>query len=148
MSTATAQKQGSGAAPPLGRAALGVAVCVVAAWLALLGWLLASVDATDVTWERLLAVLASLQAVAFAAAGALFGTSVQGQRVAEQRQRADAAEVRAAAGEQARINGEKLAAGVKLDRAGRAGNGRQPLSADRAGEPDPLLDLAQRLFPD
>ncbi|MEV0902409.1 hypothetical protein [Actinoplanes sp. NPDC049802] len=148
MDSAPVEEQRSAAPAPLGRTALTVAVCVLVAWLALLGWLLASVDATDATWERMLAVLASLQAVAFAAAGALFGTSVQGQRVADQRQRAEAAEVRAAAGDVARVNGEKLAAAVKLDRARRAPNERQRLSADHPENADPLLDLAQRLFPD
>lgn len=118
----------------LGGAALAVAVAVIVVWLAFLVWLVVEVKSTEVTWSRLLVVLGSVEAVAFAAAGALFGTTVQRQRVQDEKERADAAETAA-------LNGHKLAAAVK---ATRAPGERERLSA----EPDTLLDLANRLFPD
>jgi hypothetical protein len=118
---------------PLAGAALAVAVAVIVVWLGLLVWLLVEVNATEVTWSRLLVVLGSVEAVAFAAAGALFGTAVQRQRV-------EAAESRADANETAAVNGHKLAAAIKATRR----ETRERLSA----APDPLLELADRLFPD
>lgn len=45
---------------------------VIIAWLVMLAWLAFHTGAGEVQWARLLAVLGSLEAVAFAAAGALF----------------------------------------------------------------------------
>jgi len=67
----------------LSGAALVAALFVVAVWLGMLIWLVVHSDATEVTWARWLTVMASLEAVAFAAAGAVFGTTVQSQRVTE-----------------------------------------------------------------
>jgi len=120
---------------PLAGVALVASVTVIVAWLGFLVWLLIEVDQSEVIWTRLLVVLGSVEAVAFAAAGALFGTSVQRQRVEEQRERADA-------NESAALNGQKLAAAIKATRVGVAT--RENLSADT----DPLLELANRLFPD
>jgi len=148
MAPGTAQ---DGTRPSLSGVALAVAVGVIVVWVGFLVWLLVEANATEVTWSRLLVVLGSVEAVAFAAAGALFGTSVQRQRVEDQRARADAAESRASANETAAVNGQKLAAAIKVTRAGgaRAALGtREELSADARPEPDPLLELANRLFPD
>lgn len=144
------ENPGSGAisGPPLAGAALAVAVAVIAAWLGLLIWLLVELNASEVSWTRLLVVLGSVEAVAFAAVGALFGTTVQRQRVEDQRTRADEAESRADAYETAAINGHKLAAAVKATRAADADATRERLAAEAVPEHDPLLELAHRLFPD
>jgi hypothetical protein len=150
MTPGTAQ-DGTRPGPPLSGVALAVAVGVIVVWVGFLVWLLVDANATEVTWSRLLVVLGSVEAVAFAAAGALFGTSVQRQRVEDQRARADAAESRASANETAAVNGQKLAAAIKVTRAdgARPAAGiREQLSADAPPEPDPLLQLANRLFPD
>ena len=56
----------------------------------------------------------------------------------------DDAESRADTYHTAAINGHKLAAAVKATRTGRA-----PVTRERlAAEPDPLLAMANRLFPD
>ncbi|HEX6470377.1 MAG TPA: hypothetical protein VF069_14865 [Streptosporangiaceae bacterium] len=144
-----AEKAGDRATPatPLTGVALAVAVAVIGAWLGFLVWTLVEVDASEVAWSRLLVVLGSVEAVAFAAAGALFGTTVQRQRVEDQQARADAAESRAEANETAAVNGHKLAAAVKATRGSAVGT-REPLSAETGLEADPLLDMANRLFPD
>jgi hypothetical protein len=132
---------------PLTGVALAVAVAVIAVWLGFLVWIIVEVDASEVAWSRLLVVLGSVEAVAFAAAGALFGTTVQRQRVEDQRDRADAAESRADANETAAVNGHKLAAAVKATR-GAGAAGRERLSAEAGPADDPLLEMANRLFPD
>ncbi|MGH3833570.1 MAG: hypothetical protein ACRDRS_24565 [Pseudonocardiaceae bacterium] len=139
---------GAKSGTPLAGAALAVAVVVIAAWLGFLIWLLVEVNASEVTWERLLVVLGSVEAVAFAAAGALFGTTVQRQRVEDQRARADVAESRADTYQTAAINGHKLAAAIKVTRAAGADAARERLAAEADPERDPLLELANQLFPD
>jgi hypothetical protein len=55
-----------------------VAVLILAAWLCVLWEMWWRVDtATDAAWSRMVAIMTALQAVAFAAAGALFGVKVQ-----------------------------------------------------------------------
>lgn len=138
--------------------ALITALVVVAAWLALLCRLVFRTGATDLEWARLLVVLGSLEAVAFAAAGALFGTTVQRRRVEEAKNRADKADERAShaektslANSQAAANGKALAAAIKVRRPTRAGSqGLERVSAAESKDAvsDDLVALAQRLFPD
>lgn len=145
------EESGTRPGAPLTGVASAVAVAVIAVWLGFVVWLLVEVNTAEITWSRLLVVLGSVEAVAFAAAGALFGTSVQRQRTEDQRARADAAESRAGANESAAINGQKLAAAIKVSRASgtrTAAGTRERLSAETLIEPDPLLDLANQLFPD
>ncbi|MFD0345604.1 hypothetical protein ACFQ0M_04955 [Kitasatospora aburaviensis] len=89
-----------------------------------------------------------MEAVAFAAIGALFGTTVQRQRVADLTARTEAAESRADANATAALNGHRLAAAVQATRAPGGGPGAEQLSADGRSGKDPLLELANRLFPD
>lgn len=144
--------EGAGSAAASGTrlagAALAVAVTVIAVWLGILVWLLVEVNESEVSWTRLLVVLGSVEAVAFAAAGALFGTTVQRQRVEDERARADAAESRAEANQAAAVNGHKLAAAIKATRDPRAAGTRERLSVEAGSERDPLLALADQLFPD
>lgn len=135
------------AGSPLVGTARAVAVTVIALWLALLAWLAFNADSSDVTWSRLLVVLGSVEAVAFAAVGALFGTTMQRQRVADLTARTEAAESRADANETAALNGHRLAAAVQATRAS-GGEDAELLSADGRSGKDPLLELANRLFPD
>ena len=111
--------------------------------------------AQEIVWSRLIFVLASIEAVAFGAAGAIFGTQIQRQRVAEARERADKAEQRAhkaeeeaASNKENAVKGETLALAIKADAESRGGGGEgtQRLSAggDRG---DNLVALANKLFP-
>jgi hypothetical protein len=149
----------SGSPVKLEGAALAAAILILAVWLGLLAWMAFHTGATEVEWARLFSVLGSLEAVTFAAAGALFGTTIQKQRVQDARERADKAEGRASDAEktaasktQAAANGQALATAVKARAA------QQPRSVDRiervsttaapAAMPDDLVALADKLFPD
>ena len=134
--------------PPLAGIALVVAVVVIAVWLGLLVWLGVSDNVPEVAWSRLLVVLGSVEAVAFAAAGALFGTTVQQQRVTDLAAQRDAAVSRADARETAAINGEKLAVAVRTARASKAGPAAEQLAANGQPASDPVLELANLLFPE
>ncbi|MCX4984998.1 hypothetical protein [Streptomyces sp. NBC_00572] len=136
------------AGAPLAGTALVVAVTVIALWIGLLAWLAFNADASDVTWSRLLVVLGSVEAVAFAAIGALLGTTMQRQRVADLTARTEAAESRADANATAALNGHRLAAAVQATRAPGSGSDTEQLSAEGRSGKDPLLELANRLFPD
>lgn len=138
----------SGPGTPLSGVAVAVAVTVVVVWLGFLVWLVVKADASEVTWSRLLVVLGSVEAVVFAAAGALFGTTVQRQRVEDYKTRTDAAESRADANQKAAVNGHKLAAAVKATYASAGDGVTERLSADSQPGRDRLLHLADELFPD
>lgn len=118
---------------PLTWAAQTAAIVVILAWLALNGYMLSQTRVTDAEWTRLAAILASVEAVAFAAAGALWGTAVQKGRVDDAKQRADKAEKAASAG-------KTLAGAVNNHLAGSA----------QLAAPDPqqaeLLKLAQAVM--
>jgi hypothetical protein len=137
--------------------ATAAALIVLTAWLVLVLWLAFHTGADEQQWARLNSVLGSLEAVAFAAAGALFGTTVQKQRVQDSKEQAERAEGRAAAAEhkasvnaEAATNGKALAVAVKA-------RARTPLfevteenrGSSRSREPHgDLVALAEKLFPD
>jgi hypothetical protein len=129
--------------------ALVAALIVLAAWLVLLTWLAFHTGATELQWARLVSVLGSLEAVAFAAAGALFGTTVQKQRVQEAKERAERAEKTSAENVQAAANGRALAEAVRARAEGAATRGTEQVSATEKSEgTDDLAALAAKLFPD
>lgn len=147
----------------MGAAGSAVAICVVTAWLAMLAWLAFSVDVDDRGWARMVTLLASIEAVAFAAAGALLGTTIQRGRVVDAKARAEKAEEAAEANAAAAAAGRTLAMAVQASAAsGReAGAGIDPIdlrqgAASLAVEADgadgrslaDLRRLAQALFPD
>ena len=70
--------------------------------------LVVELDAEETRWTRLAWVFASVEAIAFGAAGALFGSSIQ-------RQRAERAEEEAAEHRGAAANGRALAELIKAD---------------------------------
>jgi hypothetical protein len=130
---------------------------VLAAWLLLLVFMAFKTSLEEVAWSRLLVVLGSIEAVAFAAAGALFGTQIQRQRVQDaQRHAANAeakaaeAERRASANADAAIKGKTLAVVVKAKSRNRPGPDIEHFSApgETAHDQDELAALARELFPD
>jgi hypothetical protein len=135
-------------------AALYLAVLVVLCWLGMLSWLAwQTFSATESQWSRLLSLLSSLEAVTFAAAGALFGVRIQQQRVNDSKDRADKAEKEA--GEQRNIatKGKALAAAVKAEaQARRSPSEHERMSSGMAsGQPrqeGTALQMANELFPD
>ena len=144
--------------------ALVAALIVVAVWLGLLMWLIAHSDTTEIIWARWLTIMSALEAVAFAAAGAIFGTTVQHQRVAEAKARAETSDKRAEDAEsqakaklQGAANGLALATAIKARTRSQklppaegfaaANEGFAAPGITTANDPD-LLAMAERLFPD
>jgi len=118
--------------------ALAVAVAALVIWVGFAIYLLANSGTDEVQWARLAWVFGSIEAVAFAAAGLLFGSTIN-------RQRAEKAEARADANQQSAEGGRALSAALKADepavvREGRAG-GPRPLGED---ELDPAQQIAAR----
>ena len=127
-------------------AALYVGIGVIAAWLAMVIWLVFHIGDAEVQWSRLVFLLSSLEAVALGAAGALFGTHIQRQRVAEAQDRATKAEGEAAANIDAAVKGKSLAAAVKTE-AEAAGRGFRRTSADPENpETGTVIRLADQLL--
>lgn len=126
---------------------LAVAVVAVLTWLAFVIVMLRSTGQGETEWTRLTFVFASVEAIAFAAAGALFGVTVQRERV-------QAAEEKAATNERDAANGRALAIANMSD-------GGHLVASDTDSEvesygPDSPEDgirvrhaeLARKLFPD
>lgn len=160
----------SGAAsPPAVDATLGpterrVAVALIVLFLlALVGLFLLRGDAN---WDRLVFLFGALQALVFAGAGALFGTSVQRGNLADARADAAAARVRAdAARDEVHAQGKEAEKGRALAEALRAASEAllaqlppserrgaredelEPPAVTRAPELAQLVGLADRLFP-
>jgi hypothetical protein len=82
---------------------LAVATGAICIWIAFTVMMLLWSDSPDLQWARLTFVFSSVEAIAFAAAGALFGVTVQRERV-------KSAEDRAEANAQDAANGRALAA--------------------------------------
>jgi hypothetical protein len=138
--------QAPGAAPTarLSGAALVAALAVLIAFGVLIVFLVVEADVSEVKWARLAWLFASVEAIAFGAAGALFGSSIQ-------RQRAEKAEADAKENAVAAANGRALAEAVKADEP-QGGGGVESLGpgqqADAAREVARRhAALARSLFP-
>ncbi len=133
--------------PPLSRTALLVAAFVLVAFGIFVVFLVAQVDEDDVAWSRLAWIFASVEAIAFGAAGALFGSSIQ-------RERAEKAEESARENAQAAANGKALAEAIKAEdppeQGGSAGLEALGPGAGREAAAHVTArhaELARRLFP-
>ena len=128
--------------------ALATAFVVLAAFTGFVWYMITQRSAGDIAWSRLAWLFSSVEAIAFGAAGALFGSNVQ-------RQRAEKAEAAAEQNATAAANGRALAASIKADArggsapadvlegtgsAGPADRGVQNLAARHAA-------IARELFP-
>lgn len=116
--------------------ALWVAIFALAVWAAFSVVMLFNVGTSETEWTRIAWVFGSIQSVAFAAAGALFGTAVQQQNInsakdAEVAAKRDADQQRDMAGK-----GRALAAMVQADGISPTvdeASGLERLGAGRAG---------------
>ena len=120
---------------PLSGIALATALVVLAAFTAFVWYMITHRSVQEVAWSRMAWLFSSVEAIAFGAAGALFGSGVQ-------RQRAEKAEAAAQQNAAAAANGRALAATLKADAPGGFDvlEGTGPAgSADRAAH-----DLAAR----
>jgi hypothetical protein len=79
---------GSSSPSKLDGPALWVAIFALAVWVAFSVVLFFSVGKNETEWTRIAWIFGSIQSIAFAAAGALFGTAVQQQNVSSARQEA------------------------------------------------------------
>jgi uncharacterized membrane protein YsdA (DUF1294 family) len=92
----------------LSAAALVTAFVVIVAFIAFVWYMLTQRSVAETTWSRLAWLFSSVEAIAFGAAGALFGSSIQ-------RQRAEKAEAGAERNADAAAKGRALAASIKAD---------------------------------
>jgi lysylphosphatidylglycerol synthetase-like protein (DUF2156 family) len=145
LATAPAPEQDDGGGQTLTPTAVVVAVLVLIAFTALVGYLLSEVDESNETrWARLTWIFTSVEAIAFGAAGALFGSTIQ-------RQRAEKAETAAKENAKDAANGRALAAAIKAEQPAQAGSGFESLgtgaSTDAAAVAHRHAALARELFP-
>jgi len=129
----------------LSGAALVAAFAVLVAFAAFVVFLIRETDASDLRWTRLAWLFTSVEAIAFGAAGALFGSSIQ-------RARAEKAEQTAKENVDDAAKGRALAETLKVDvpdpqdRGGLEGLG--PNQRDEASAvAQRHAELARRLFP-
>jgi hypothetical protein len=129
-------------------ATLIAAIVVLAAFTAFVIFLITAVDSSEVRWSRLAWVFASVEAIAFGAAGALFGSSIQ-------RSRAESAEADARHHATEAAKGRALAETLVAEgsESGTQVGELEPFdSTERVGEGESLAQrharLARSLFPD
>ena len=135
--------------------ALYVAVFAVLVWLGFTIFMFTNTDADEVTWARQAWIFGSVEAVSFAAAGALFGTAVQRERAEKADKRADEAEEVAEENRDEATKGRAFAANVQAEDKARQRRGDQgiaPMSVDEEGPDDSPFrrhaELARSLFGD
>lgn len=85
-----ADQQAQSPATGLAGVPLAVAAGTMGIWIAFVVLMLLWSDTPDLQWTRLTFVFSSVEAIAFAAAGALFGATVQRERVKSAEERAEA----------------------------------------------------------
>lgn len=132
---------------PLRGAALWAAIAVLIAFAVFVAYLIGQVDGNEVRWTRLAWLFASVEAIAFGAAGALFGASIQ-------RQRAEKAEATASKKTDEAAKGRALAAMLKAEEGTGGGTGGleslegPPSSSSEAQQiAQRHASLARELFP-
>jgi hypothetical protein len=123
-----------------------VAIVAILVWVVFLVIMLRASDSDETKWARMTYLFASVEAIAFAAAGALFGVSVQRERVKSAEEKADA-HARDAA------NGRALAMANIIDGTRAPAPGQQEAYSFGAGEAPADVrqrhaELARSLFPD
>jgi hypothetical protein len=107
------------------RLAVITAVVALLVWAGFAGYLLYRSSSAEVQWTRIAWVFSSVEAVAFAAAGLIFGTTVN-------RQQAQQAEARANANQNDAEAGRALAAALKADEPPVAYDGPAPAGGPQA----------------
>lgn len=136
--------------------ALWVAIFALVVWVAFSIVLLFNVGKNETEWTRIAWVFGSIQSIAFAAAGALFGTAIQQQNVSSARQEASSAKKDADQQRDAAIKGRALAAVVQAEgtapeagdtsRLERMGPGRAGTTESAEAVRQRHAQLAQSLF--
>jgi hypothetical protein len=138
---------GSSSSPKLSGAALWTAIVALVVWVAFSIVLLFNIGKSELEWTRIAWVFGSIQSVAFAAAGALFGTAVQQQNVSSAKQEASTAKKDADQQRETAMKGRALAAVVQAEAATPSvgdTNGLESMETGRAGATEPAEVLRQR----
>ena len=137
---------GSSTSPKLSGAALWTAVFALVVWVAFSIVLLFNLGRNETEWTRIAWVFGSIQSVAFAAAGALFGTAVQMQNVSSARQEAVTAKKDADDQRETATKGRALAAVMQAEAATSPtdGAGLQPMGPGRADATESAEVLRRR----
>jgi uncharacterized membrane protein YsdA (DUF1294 family) len=133
---------------PLSGPALITAFVVLVAFTAFVWYMITQQSVAETTWSRLAWLFSSVEAIAFGAAGALFGSSIQ-------RQRAEKAEAAAERNADTAAKGQALAASIKADdpgtAAGRSGLERLGATGQAGKAAEDLAArhaaIARELFP-
>jgi uncharacterized membrane protein YsdA (DUF1294 family) len=139
---------GGQTAVPLSGAALVTAFVVLVAFIAFVWYMITQRSVAETAWSRLAWLFSSVEAIAFGAAGALFGSSIQ-------RQRAEKAEAAAERNADAAAKGQALAASIKADDpgtvAGRSGLERLGATGQAGKAAEDMAarhaSIARELFP-
>ncbi|MFC2171883.1 hypothetical protein ACFLU6_04545 [Acidobacteriota bacterium] len=125
-----------------------IAIIVLIAYFVFIGFLISDRNADDKVWSRMAWLFTSVEALAFGAAGVLFGSSIQ-------RKRAEKAETSAEKNSTAAARGEALAATIKADEPDSASGKAviELLEADEARKAASAVakrhaEIARQLFPD
>ena len=142
-----ASGKGSSGSPKLSGAALWTAILAVAAWVGFSIFLIARAGTNETEWARIAWVFGSIQAVAFAAAGALFGTAVQQQNVSNAQQQTVSARKDADQQREAATKGRVLALAVQAEVAAQPVNDTESpprIGAPNAAEAESADQLRQR----
>jgi hypothetical protein len=153
------QPQGDAASPALAWAspAAITGILVLVAFGAMVIYMVGHLSDDERSWSRLVYVYGSVEAIVFAAAGALFGTQVQRSQTQRAEARADQAEQKADAHVQVAARGQALAQTLKAERRSLGPDvSRFRFSERAAGSPQEaeaavinrLGTLAEELFPD
>jgi hypothetical protein len=141
----TTSGQNEGRPAPLRGAALYAAIVVLLAFAVFVAYLVGQVDTNnEVSWTRLAWLFASVEAIAFGAAGALFGATIQ-------RQRAETAEAAASQNADAAAKGRALAATLKAEQPNDGSQGLESVEGPAPSEAAQVqrrhAAIARELFP-
>jgi hypothetical protein len=126
---------------------------VLAGFAGLVIFMTSQAEAASEAWTRLAFVYTSVEAIVFAAAGAVFGTRVQRAQTEEARSRADRAQGRAEKNEAQAAGGRALAKAVKTARGSTVSPDEESFGPPGVGGRAPdgldqLAAIASELFPE
>jgi hypothetical protein len=124
--------------------AVKIAVFVVLVYMVAVFFLWKDAGSADLLWTRRLYLLGGLEALAFAAAGAIFGVAVQRPKVAEEQQlRAEADKRTSEAEERTAVLEPKANVGDALEAVIRAKAGTAGTSSQRYAGMPPAADMSE-----
>jgi hypothetical protein len=128
-------------------AALWTAIAAVLVWVGFSAFLIIRAGTSDTEWSRIAWVFGSIQAIAFAAAGALFGTTVQQRNVNNAQRQAESAKKDANQQREDAAKGRALATAIQAEAAIQPADGpegQQRMGVSSASGAESTGQLRQR----